>query len=425
MFKEHPKGLRVIFFTEMWERFGFYIMMAVFTLYMDEKLGMSDSQKGNIYGLFLATVYFMPIFGGWLADKLIGHINTLRLGAFTMVFGYTFLALSSRSRIFLFYLALILISTGTGLFKVNTSVLVGNLYSSTSKLKDVAYNIFYMGVNLGAFLAPIAATLIHNVFSSYNISFGAAGVGMAIGIIVFETGKKTLRYADRGVAKGNPQPEEEIRVISREEEKQRIISLGILFLIVIFFWTAFYQNGFALTLFAQRSTIKSTILKPETYQVFDPFFILILTPAVVVLFNYLRSKGREPSSAVKIFWGMLISVISMIIMVFACKAGGDLDQNIMSPMWLISTYFVVTVSELLISPIGLSFVSKVSPPKKRGLMMGFWFGATALGSYASGLFGGFYSTLQHHTFFMILAGGLIIPAIFVLLFMKPLKRFSP
>ena len=164
MFKEHPKGLMVIFFTEMWERFGFYIMMAVFTLYMDEKLAMSDSQKGNIYGLFLATVYFMPIFGGWLADKLIGHINTLRLGAFIMVFGYTFLALSSRSRIVLFYLALVLISTGTGLFKVNTSVLVGNLYPPTSKLKDVAYNIFYMGVNLGAFLAPIAATLIHNVF---------------------------------------------------------------------------------------------------------------------------------------------------------------------------------------------------------------------------------------------------------------------
>ena len=425
MFKNHPKGLAVIFFTEMWERFGFYTMMAVFTLYMDETLHMSDAVKGNIYGLFLAGVYFTPIFGGWIADQWLGHKDTLRLGALVMAVGYAVLAFSGVGRMLLFYFALVLIAAGNGLFKVNTSVLVGNLYPPGSPLKDVGYNIFYMGVNVGAFIAPLAATLLHHLFHSYNVSFGAASAGLVLAILIFELGKRAVLYADN-VPRISRTEEENLAVAANDpaEDRQRVFSLIILFLISIFFWAAFYQNGFALTLFAQRSTVKLSWLKPETYQAFDPLFILLLTPVIVGLFDFLRTRGKEPPTPAKIFLGMLVSGFSMLIMVAASKAGGDLDRNIMSPAWLIGTYFVVTVSELLVSPIGLSFVSKVSPARIRGLMMGFWFAATAIGSYASGLFGSFYGSMPHHQYFLLLAGMLFFASFLVLLAMKPLKRFA-
>ena len=425
MLKNHPQGLKVLFFTEMWERFGFYIMMAVFTLYMDEDLAWDDARKGNIYGLFLGAVYFIPIAGGWIADKWLGHRNTIRLGAITMCVGYVALASSSIDRIALFYLALVLVATGTGFFKANISVLVGNLYEPGSPLKDVAYNIFYMGINLGAFMAPLAATVFHNVFNSYNLSFGAAAIGMVFAVVIFELGRKHHIHADNTLQRRQEHTSEGSREsMSKKEEKERVLTLGILFMIVIFFWMAFYQNGFALTLFAQRSTVKLDYLKPETYQSFGAGFILLLTPLIVLTFTALRKKGKEPSSPGKIFLGMLIAGCSIIIMIFASLAGGNKDANIVSPYWLISSYFVITVAEILVSPMGLSFVSKVAPPRIRGLMMGCWFGATAIGSYSSGLLGRFYSTLQHHEYFTLLSVLLFASSILVLLFLRKLKRFA-
>lgn len=426
MRKKHPRGLWVLFFIEMWERFGFYIMMAIFVLYMDREFGWSDARKGDFYGGFLWAVYFLPILGGILGDRLLGQLNTIIIGSSCMFFGYIGLAFSAPERLVLFYLGLVLIAFGTGIFKVNMSVMIGNLYKDNIKLKDAGYNIYYMGVNIGAALAPLAATVISNVLHNYRASFAAAAVGMAISMIIQLRGRKSILMADTRhnasllVSTSSSGDKTSIG----NQTRQRILTLIILFAIVIFFWIAFYQNGFALTLFAERSTIKSDVLRPETYQFFNPFFILVLTPLLLAFFNHLNKAGREPSTPAKIMYGMIIMGCSMLIMVVASLLGGNMDENIMSPAWLISTYLIITLAEILISPMGQSFVSKVSPPRYQGLMMGLWFGATAMGGLSSGIFGKFYSDLAHSEYFLILVGLLFFAALLVLFAFKKLKRFG-
>jgi POT family proton-dependent oligopeptide transporter len=423
MLKQHPKGLMNLFFTEMWERFGFYTVMAIFTLYMDEDFLWDDSRKGNIYGLFLAAVYFFPLFGGWIADNILGAKRTINIGAVLLFIGYSLLALSSLDRLYLFYAAMGFIALGSGLFKANISVLVGNLYEPESKLRDIGFNIFYMGINIGAAIAPLAATILRNYYN-FNICFAAAAAGMLISVFIFQQSKDIVETSTFNKNQQKNKLPSEQNVLNKKEDRERLIALGILFAIAVFFWMAFYQNGFALTLFAKRSTVTYSFLKPETYQFFGAFFIVVLTPLVVYIFNKLRLKDKEPSSPTKIFIGMFIAGLSLIIMVVASLAGGNQDVNIMSPMWLISTYFVVTIAELFVSPIALSFTTKVAPQRIQGLMMGCWFAATAAGAYASGLFGSLYSKLPHHIYFIILASVLFLAAFFVLLFLKKLKQFA-
>lgn len=566
MLKNHPKGLMTLFFTEMWERFGFYTMLAVFTLYMDEALGWSDSYKGQIYGLFLGFVYFTPIAGGFIADRFLGYRKTIILGAIILSLGYALLSLSGANRIWLFYVALIVMVIGNGLFKANISVLVGNLYEPNSPYKDVGYNIFYMGINLGAFIAPLAATVLHEIFGTYNAAFAAAAVGMLLSLVVFEIWKNKYLHADNKHTEGQGnQQKQEGEQLSKGAEKERLVALGIIFSIIIFFWMAFHQNGLTFTLFAQRSTFdknviteteiedwqgfkqnvlndsipltgkfaaanfsdnltpeeyekfnqlmrepdlffinnkrvehfpfenipdeellkdysvlglfsieiqdndkirlkkfsekldklyvtKGTeiekgdlrdirvvnrellsvrytqikqgyfILKPETYATFNPLFILILTPLIVAFFNFLNKRGKEPSTPGKMGIGMFITGIAVVILVVASLSGGNADANNMSPNWLISMYFIITIGELFISPMGLSFVSKVAPARIRGMMMGFWFGATAIGNYLSGFIGGFYDDMSHSTLFGILVVISFIAGVFVILFLKKLKH---
>jgi len=425
MLKNHPKGLMTLFFTEMWERFGFYTMLAVFVLYMDEVFGWDDSRKGDVYGLFLAFVYFTPIAGGFIADRFLGYRRTIMLGGAVLGVGYALLALSGKDSLWLFYTALSVMVIGNGLFKANISVLVGNLYPEGSKYKDVGYNIFYMGINLGAFVAPLAATALHSIFGNYNSAFAAAAVGMALSLLVFEIWKRNYLHGDNRQAEGTDgNNDKEGDRASPEQERKQIFALGIIFLIVIFFWMSFHQNGFALTLFAKRSIVEHDLLKPETYQTFNPLFILMLTPLVVLFFNWLRTKGKEPSSPAKIGIGMFISALAMVVMIAASMMGGDADANDMAPSWLISTYFVITIGELFLSPMGLSFVSKVAPVRMRGLMMGGWFGATAIGNYLSGFIGKFYSAFPHHMFFGILTVLLLVSALAVRVMLKRLKQAS-
>jgi POT family proton-dependent oligopeptide transporter len=427
MLKKHPRALAFIFFAEIWERVGFYTLLAILVLYMDKVLGWPDSRKGDVYGLFLALCYFVPLLGGWIGDRWLGRRLTVKIGAFLMAAGYAGLAVSSTARTTPFFLGLFLIGVGTGIFKVNMAVLLGNLYADRPELKDAAFNIYYMAVNIGATIAPLLATFISITYGSYNISFWICGAGLLISLAVFQWGNKALARVDfKGASKppvGAAAPASSAASNSGEDG-QRIATLVILFFTVIFFWVAFYQNAFALTLFAERSTRVFSWLRPETYQFFEPFFILILTPLLLLLFGRLQAKGREPSTPVKIFFGMLIMAVSMIIMVLASLSGGNRDVPMMSPAWLIGTYFFVTVAELLISPMGQSFVSKVAPPRLAGLMMGGWFAATAAGSYGSGLLGKYYSRFAHHSFFLILTGLLGVSAVLVLLFMKKLKRFA-
>ncbi len=440
MLKNHPRGLATIFLTEMWERVGFYTLMAVLVLYMDKTLAWPDGRKGEIYGLFLALCYFVPLLGGWLGDRVLGRARTVKIGAVLMALGYVALALSSAARVTPFYAGLLLIGLGTGIFKVNMGVLVGDLYADRPKLKDAGYNIFYMGVNLGAMVAPLLATVAGAVWGSYNISFWICAAGLVIALAIFQAGGRALeaavcesagRQAAGQAGSGTAVGEESAGGArpgrggqSPEETRRRIGTLVTLFFIVILFWVAFYQNGFAMTLFAERSTVSLNWLRPETYQFFEPFFILCLTPILLALFSRLSRRGKEPSTPEKIFLGMLFMSLAMFVMVAASAAGGNGDRNIMSPSWLIGSYFLVTVAEILISPMGQSFVSKVAPPRFRGVLMGGWFAATAAGSYGSGILGKFYSRFPHHQYFLLLTGLLALAAVLVVIFMKRLKRFS-
>jgi len=312
MLKKHPKALRYIFFTEMWERVGFYTLMAILVLYMDKVLGWPDSKKGDWYGAFLALCYFFPLVGGFLGDRLLGRLKTIRTGAILMAAGYIGLALSSAGQTASFLLGLLLIAIGTGIFKVNMAVMVGNIYKQQPELKDAGFNIYYMGVNLGAMIAPVIATVNSAVFHSYHLSFWVAAGGLILALVIFQAGKSWLipaddlksRLAEEFTGKkaaGQNQAENYRENISsashssslispveaasqgsqNKDFSDRILTLGLLFAIVILFWVAFYQNGFALTLFAARSTVLKSWLRPETYQFFEPFFILILTPVLL------------------------------------------------------------------------------------------------------------------------------------------------
>lgn len=437
--KEHPPALKYIFFTEMWERVGFYTLMAILVLYMDNVLAWPDSKKGDWYGVFLGLCYFFPLVGGWLGDRLLGRLLTVRIGAMLMAAGYVGLALSSPAQTVSFIIGLMLIAVGTGIFKVNMSVLVGNIYQDKPQLKDAGFNIYYMGVNLGAMVAPLIATLNNAVFHSYHLSFWVSAAGLILALIIFQAGKKQLASADdlvegklrkkaekfSSASAGSEIQEKKFSGHSAEEdERGRLLAVVILISIVILFWVAFYQNGFAMTLFADRSTIKLKWLRPETYQFFEPFFILLLTPLLLSYLGNLRTRGKEPSTPKKIFLGMLFMAAAMFIMIIACWCGGNRDQNIMSPMWLITSYFVVTLAEILISPMGLSYVSKVAPGRIRGLMMGGWYLATAIGSYGSGLLGKLYSRLPHHQYFMILTALMLLAAGLVALAINRLEKYA-
>lgn len=444
MFKGHPRGLKVLFFSEMWERFGIYTMLAIFTLYMGNYFGWPDDKKGQIYGLFLALVYFSPVLGGYLADKFWGFPKTIKIGAILTGIGYAILAIPKPSEL-LFYTGLFVVAMSNGLFKANISVMVGNLYEKNSPLKDSGYNIFYMGINIGAFLAPIVATFLRNSIGiefGYNAGFGAAATGMLLSFITFRLGQASYQASAAQVASqstGTVQTEE---YVSPKKEKDRVIALIIVYLIVVFFWMSFHQNGFALTLFADRSTrpmdlpdalrgVLYFILgisdpanasEAEFYQVFNPMFILLLTPLVIKFWGYLNARGQEPATPAKIGFGMFICGLGFAIMIVASSLGGDADAKSMSPLWLISSYFVQTLAELCLSPMGLSYASKMAPYRWRGLLMGGWFAATAIGNYLAGFLGSFYSTWSHTLFYTVLTICCFFSALMIVIFLKKLKR---
>ena len=520
MFKGQPKGLFALALANTGERFGYYTMLAIFLLFLQAKFGFSAAAAGQFYAIFLAAVYFMPVIGGWLADK-IGFGKCVITGVCVMFAGYLCLAIPTdafAARGFALALmigALLLIAVGTGLFKGNLQVLVGNLYDDPkySAKRDSAFSLFYMAINIGAMFAPTAATALTNshlaksgliykadipalahqyldgtladtgllenlqaampgadvtamnltdfshyyinsLATAYNLGFAVACVSLIFSIAIYLGCRSWFKHADVNAKQAKAAPGAAVAELTPKQTKDRIVALVFVFAVVIFFWMAFHQNGSSLTYFARdytQSTVEGPLklgfniwalaliavsvytlfatfqsdstrgrvisgfatvllwggafllykgmpdvinILPQQFQQFNPFFVVALTPISMAIFASLASKGKEPSAPRKIGLGMFVAALGYLIMLAASKgqpapseltAVGGVSPDPVVPTYLISTYLVLTFAELLLSPMGISFVSKVAPPKFKGLMMGLWFAATAIGNYLSSI----------------------------------------
>lgn len=552
MFQNHPKGLVVAFFANMGERFGYYTMLAIFVLYIQAKFGYTTAEAGSIYGTFLFGIYFLPLLGGYIADNLLGYGKTITIGTIIMFLGYGLLSMPGFG-ITTVYLALAVISLGTGFFKGNLQALVGSMYDDPRyhANRDNAFNIFYMGINIGAFFAPSAAEAIGNwvlnkkgfsydssiphlahqylngkledltqltqiakaqmgaeftdltAFSnsyietlseSYNAGFAVAAASMIVSFIIFVAFRKYYKHADLTEKQKSKSAEhkDKLIILSKQQINERLIALGLVFFVVIFFWMAFHQNGFTMTIFARDYTqlgnvspgtyilfdlsqllpilfaIIGTILiftgsnrkikgiggailvlsilityytisshtgdytiTPQKFQHFNPIFIVFLTPVVIGIFSALRKKGKEPSAPKKIGYGMLITAVGFGVLIagsIGLTSPGDLNggvsSNLVSPYWLISCYLILTIAELFLSPIGISFVSKVAPPKFKGLAQGGWFAATAIGNAAAGFVGYYWDRIELWQFFTILVILCLLSATFIFSIMKKLEKLT-
>ncbi len=520
MFKGQPKGLYALALANTGERFGYYTMLAIFLLFLQAKFGFSAAAAGQFYAIFLAAVYFMPVIGGWLADK-IGFGKCVVTGVCVMFAGYMCLAIPTdafASRGFALTLmigALLLIAVGTGLFKGNLQVLVGNLYDDPqySAKRDSAFSLFYMAINIGAMFAPTAATAltnshlakagliykadipalahqyiggtledtsllqnlqaampgsdvaamnlgdfshyyITNLATAYNLGFAVACISLIFSIAIYLGCRSWFRHADVNAKQAKAGAGAPVQELTPKQTKDRIVALVFVFAVVIFFWMAFHQNGSSLTYFARdytQSTVSGPLkigfniwplfliavsiytlfgafqsetskgkfisafvtvllwvgayliyngmpaelhILPQQFQQFNPFFVVALTPVSMAIFGALAKKGKEPSAPRKIGLGMFVAALGYLIMLAASKGQpapsdlvnvGGVSPDPVVPTYLISTYLVLTFAELLLSPMGISFVSKVAPPKYKGLMMGLWFAATAIGNYLSSI----------------------------------------
>ena len=544
MFKGQPKGLYALSLANTGERFGYYTMLAIFTLFLQAKFGYTEAVTTQIYGIFLAAVYFMPFFGGILADKF-GFGKMVTLGIFVMFVGYALLAIPTDAGFAgqaLMFGALALIACGTGLFKGNLQVLVGNLYDDPAyqAKRDNAFSIFYMAINIGAMfvaqdglvyngqipalahqyleqganmpaeplakLQELAASMgatgdlaafsehyIEKLSTAYNMGFGVACISLVISYLIYVGFRKTFKHADV-TAKQQAAAESAAGVHHTEltpaQTKSRITALLLVFAVVIFFWMAFHQNGSTMTFFARdyttseatgitrmgfdilnlvlvlvgvygivgffqsdksRGKIISAVvfaaalgalfyrytitpdpvhILPSDFQQFNPFYVVGLTPISVAIFTALARKGKEPSAPRKIGMGMIIAAAGFLILTVASfglmspaevKAAGASDTFV-SQNWLISTYLVLTFAELLLSPMGISFVSKVAPPKYKGMMMGCWFAATAVGNYATSLIGYLWgSGMALWMVWSVLIILCLLSAVFIFSIMKKLE----
>jgi POT family proton-dependent oligopeptide transporter len=473
----HPAGLYILFGSEMWERFGFYTAAAVMTLYLQRGgFGWSKTQATNLWSNYLMFVYATPLIGGWLADKFLGYRRSVLLGGLFFIGGYGLIAQGSLAT---YYIALALIFAGNGFFKPNISTMVGNLYPASSPLKDSAYSIFYMGINIGALLAPIVAEgalqilagpdvlemakkgtplsveQAANLRAGFLTAFYAAAIGMTIGTIILGFFYRKLAAAERrhvplqaadpeavSVTEDLAPVETGASAIERVAESTRIVALLVVYGIVIVFWMVFHQNGSTMTYWADENTEWN--VSGVVSNSINPFWIVVLSMPLVGVWNWLRKRGLEPSTPAKMALGMLLTSLAFLILFVAAKSGGDqtfvtdsqgqflLDdhgelkaiQNRVSPLWLISAYMVISLGELMLSPMGLSLVSKVAPSRMRGLMMGGWFVATAIGNKLT-VIGVLWTKWYHSSFWLLCSLSALGMAFVLLLLLRPLKKAMP
>ena len=509
MFENQPKGLFALALANTGERFGYYTMLAVFALFLRANYGLSPALAGTIYSAFLMFVYFFPLFGGMLADKF-GFGRMVTTGILIMFAGYLLLSVplgGDTTALVVMLAALLLIGFGTGLFKGNLQVMVGDLYNDPQykDKRDAGFSIFYMAINIGALFAPTAAIKIkeyaeqslgYSSNDAYHFSFAVACASLILSIAIYYIFRSTFRHVEGGTKKQakadttSQEPE-----LSKEETKQRIVALCLVFAVVIFFWMAFHQNGLSLTYFADEFTAQSadgvqamcfnvwnlvaiifivyalfSLFQSKTskgktisglvivaavaflclqygnldgsvsvsapiFQQFNPFYVVALTPVSMAIFSSLAAKGKEPSAPRKIAYGMIVAAVAYALMAFASfglpmpqtEVGPDGNPMAVhvadvTPNLLISVYLILTFGELLLSPMGISFVSKVAPPKYKGMMMGGWFVATALGNQlvvVGGLLWGAVPLWVCWSVFLVVC---LVAAIFMFAMMKRLEK---
>ncbi len=469
--ERHPRGLYVLFATELWERYGFYTVAAIMTLYLQRGgFGWTKDQATSLWSNYLMFVYATPLIGGWLADRYLGYRRSVLLGGAFFVAGYALLGFGSYAS---FYVALALLFVGNGCFKPNISTMVGNLYPAGSSLKDSAYNIFYMGINIGALLAPLVAEGLLQVFAGGKIielakdgavltsvqaaqlkngflaSFFAASIGMTLGTIIFSAFYRSLagveRKPDKVLTDELPASRPELSAIDRVAESTRIAALLVIFGIVIVFWMVFHQNGSTMTYWADENT--DWQVSGVISNAINPFWIVVLSIPLVKFWAWLRSKGLEPSTPTKMAIGMFLTSLAFLILFVAAKTGGDQEfvrdaagnllmdpakknqeylmiQHKVSPAWLIAAYMVISLGELMLSPMGLSLVSKVAPVRMRGLMMGGWFVATAIGNKLTAI-GLLWTKWYHSSFWLLCSLCALAMALVLLTLIRPLKKAMP
>lgn len=541
MKNKHPKGLIFLFFTEMWERFGYYLIIGIFVLYMIDPtatggLAFSDKYADDIFGTYIALTYLTPFLGGYLADRVLGYFKAIYLGGFLMGLGYIGLGIHNEMA---FYISMALIIIGNGFFKPSISTLVGNLYSTEEYKanKDAGYNIFYMGINIGAFICNIIAAFMRNQYG-WSAAFITAGIGMFIGLIIFYFGKKHLNSANvmKPVQEGDISLNKILTMVflpalitgaigwlipgnifksdstdafifacipiiifyvrlylkANSEDKRPLGALLAIFAVGMLFWAVFKQNGTALTRWAnyytdrqvtgttenvlssiylvdqkdfttkevqkydaqfqaektesgdaikvqgkdvyfrnetsdkiatleQNPEQKVSLINTELFQSVNPGWIILLTPIVVGFFMFLRKKGKEPSTPSKIVLGLFISALSCLVMVAAVYAGSNGEIKV-SPLWLVGTYGVITIGELCLSPMGLSIVSKLAPPRLTALMMGGFFLSISIGNKLSGVLASMWYDYENKANFFIVNMILLLFATTLGLFI--LKRLN-
>lgn len=406
----HPPGLYVLFFTELWERYSFYSMMAILSLYMNEALHFDVAHVGRVYGAYTAGVYFLPLFGGLLADRLLGFNRAIIMGGVLMMFGHLVLGIESLP---FFYTGLVLLAAGSGLLKPNVSTIVGNLYRDRPELRDQGFNIFYMGINLGAFVSPLTVSWIRTHYG-WSPAFMSAAVAMLLSLLVFTVFNRHVAEAGRKVDEASA----EAHTLSPTDARARVITLLAVFVISTVFWLAFYQIFYTFTFWARDNTL--TAMPPERFQVFEPLGVIVLSPVLVAAWMWLQRRNAEPSTPVKMLMGVVLVAFAFGMLGYAALTGGDTGR--VSAQWLIWANLIIAVGEIALSPMGLSLVNRLAPPRSRGLLMGGWFASLALGGYLSGSIGGYWERVPHSRFFFLVAGILVATAVPLSLVTPQIKR---
>jgi len=425
----HPVGLYILFFTEMWERFSYYGMRAILVLYLvassqgdNAGLGWTNGEALALYGWYTMFVYVASIPGGWIADKYLGQKKSVLYGGFLLVAGHSVLAIEEM---WAFYTGLALIILGVGMLKPNISTMVGGLYKPGDIRRDKGFTIFYIGINVGAFLSSLVVGYVGEVHG-WHYGFGLAGIGMALGLLQYLIGQKYLRHV--GNYTGDSENEEEKEAMKRplsKIEKDRIVVLLVSFLLVIVFWGAFEQAGGLMNIYAMDNTNRMLMgweIPASWFQSLNAMFIIFLGTSVAAYWAKRKLKGKVATSLFKMIIGLIIMGTGFF---FMSAASAQFQSTGSSAMyWLVLAYLFHTVGELCISPVALSYITKLAPLKYASLMMGVYFAMTGFGNKLAGLLGEASEELGEFTIFTGIAVFCVAFGATVMIFRKKLETLT-